>query len=187
MKNSDLCRELLSTCTAVAMLAGCGGAQMQPTGSMQTTGQIVERPDVAVACPSVGKKYTTGTANGRVSMKFFSRQVSVRDHSVALRVELIYSDWPEDRPLVGYILQLITCGPQGGKKPAGEAAEGSGSTHSKCENGICTIAIYGSDHYTPPRSLPGNKPWRFDYIIYKPMKSTRGYGALPSWRIQVNP
>lgn len=198
MKTSDPSRFLLAACIAAAMLAGCGGAQVQPAVNLpQTAGQAspsfpalrlgLHNPDALPECPAVGKTYTTGNASGRVSMFFNSTQVPLSAGRVYLGIKLVYSDWPESRPVLHYVLQPITCGPQAGKKPVGTAREFGGSFHQTCVNGICRIEISFELEYTLPQTLPGNKPWRFDYVRYRPEKSTRGYGALPAWRLRINP
>jgi hypothetical protein len=102
-------------------------------------------------------------------------------------VYLTYTDWKKDRPFVRYTTQLLTCGPQGDKKPIGELGKCcGGSIKSQCHNGICTdiLKIYVDYKIA---GLPGKKPWKFDYVRFVPEKKVAGFGALPALRIQVNP
>jgi hypothetical protein len=186
-------RPTISLCAIVTLLAGCGGAQSQigasgaiPLGRMADSIHSSQNALPAVSCPAAGGKlYKTG--NGHLSMKFWPVEIPVGS-SGQWRVYLNYTSWPEHRALVHYIPKLFTCGPDGGKKPLGELGTccGGGRTES-CSNGVCTITLMLYVPYKITAKLPGNKPWKYDYVKFVPEKSEKGFGALPSLRIQVNP
>ena len=138
------------------------------------------------ACPvSGGKTYKTG--NGHVSMKFWSVKTTAPSRE-SWGVYLTYTHWKQGRAFVHYTTQLLTCGPQGDKKPIGELGQCcGGSSESKCHNGFCTDTLKLYVDYKIAGSLPGKKAWKFDYVRFVPDKKVAGFGALPSLRIQVNP
>jgi hypothetical protein len=190
-----LSRYVLSTFVATALLAGCGGSQTQIGGpgarpqsaalTMHSSQNIAGMvPDVA--CPVAGGK-TYKTGNGHVSMKFWPVETTAPSRE-SWGVYLVYTGWKQGRPLVLYTTKLLTCGPQGDKKPIGELGKCcGGSTQSKCHSGFCTDTLKLYVDYKIAGNLPGKKPWKFDYVKFVPEKKVAGFGALPALRIQVNP
>ena len=79
-----------------------------------------------VACPVAGGK-TYKTGNGHVSMKFWPVE-TIAPSRESWGVYLIYTGWKQGRPLVHYTTQLLTCGPQGNKKPIGELGKRRGGS-----------------------------------------------------------
>lgn len=178
----------LAACTAAAMLAGCGGSQlMVPPPTMPSTQNAVHVPDASTACAVRGKKYTTGTSKGHVSLTA-GREVVPLGPTITVRFTLTYSDWPQNRRIVRYKPQLVTCGPASGKAPLGEVVGVQASAFgSDCHSGICAYNYTYYERYKPPQSLKRKKPWKFDYIRWVPAKPTNGYNALPHFTIQINP
>lgn len=181
----------LGVCAAVAVLAGCGSPMQlgHPEVMPQAAALPIQSSQIALpnaACPAAGGKlYKTG--NGHVSMKFWPVEIPVGS-SGDWQVFLYYTGWPEHRDLVRYTTKLLTCGPDGSKKPLGQLGTccGGGRIES-CRNGLCKITLILRVPYKIMGKLPGRKPWKYDYVQFVPAKPQRGFGGLPSLRIQVNP
>jgi hypothetical protein len=80
---------------------------------------------------------------------------------------------------------VSTCGPESGKPPVGKPDEIGESAKFECFNGICTITLDIEIFYRPPASLPGGKKWKFDLVHFAPNKPTKGFEALPAFRVIV--
>lgn len=187
-------RHTVGICAIAALVAGCGSQSqigspeaMPQSATLPTqSSQNILKTGPNVACPLAGGK-TYKTGNGHVSMKFWPVETTAPSRS-SLGVYLTYSDWKQDRPLVHYTTKLLTCGPQGSKKPIGELGTCcGGSSQSSCHNGVCTYTLKLYVDYKIAGNLPGKKAWKFDYVQFVPEKKVAGFGALPSLRIQVNP
>jgi hypothetical protein len=184
---SFLMRRCFVACVAISMIAGCAGSQMQstPPAPMLPNLASIGISPMAADCPIVGKTYTRGGANGQASMKFQEAYAKVGTFPTRVRTRLVYTHWPENRPIIYRNLKMSTCGPESGKSPVGQAREGGGSSRFECFNGVCTITLDIEISYKPPATLPGGKKWKFDLIRFAPDKPIKGFEALPSYRIIV--
>ena len=181
-----LARSALGVGAIVAILAGCGGSQ-PGFGAMpqNAPGYVASAVQPDAACAVVGKTYTTGMGHAKV--KFAARQFPVGFHLDRVTIDLRFTKWPESRRLPDWVTLLTTCGSQSGKKPIGKILnedQVSQLGHS-CYNGICDYNIPYFVFYEPPKTLPNNKPWKYDELVVKFKTSQKGWSTLPGVRIGI--
>lgn len=116
---------------------------------------------------------------------WFPFAASVIDMSV---IRFVTLTGPKAAP-VPYKPELITCGPQAGKKPLGEIARFGLHQCSppKCDSKTSKCAYFYEINleYHATMKPPGPKGWKYDYVRIVPEKHTNGYGALPFILIEV--
>jgi len=195
MKPFSICGAL-GACSTLALVVGCGGAQLQtnPFGSIsQSTVHSAQgvralrvfSPDGVAKCPETDKAYTTGTSNGRVRADTLLTHIFGgldRD----FKNPFVYVDWPKNRPILAYKPQLLTCGPEASKKPFGEISQiRTRQISSSCDpkTSRCTYHYDVLFKYSALKNPPG--AWRYDYVRIVPEKRTKGYGPLPDQLIEV--
>jgi len=179
-------RRAAAICVFLASFTACGGPQGTAVPPAAVQGSIVSPQSTAEAtsCPVVGKTYTRGDSKGKVSIQF--RQAYVKaGYNARLRTQLVYSNWPEDRPLLYRGNKLTTCGIESGKPPLGEVQCCGGSTHGECHNGVCTWTLNLEINYRPPATLPSRKKWKFDLVSFTTEKKMKGFEPLPAYRIVI--
>jgi hypothetical protein len=138
------------------------------------------------ACPTVGKTYARGDAKGKVSVKFQQAYTKAGEPYERLRTQLVYSNWPQNRPTIYRKDTITTCGRESGKAPVGEVETGGGSLHEQCHNGTCTITLNLEVKYKPPATLPGGRQWKFDLLRFAPDKPMKGFEPLPFYKVVIN-
>lgn len=129
----------IAVCAIATLVAGCGSQtqignpEAMPQSAVLPTHSLLKIVETGpnAACPFAGGK-TYKTGNGDVSMKFWPVETNAPSRQ-SWGVFLTYSDWKQDRPLVHYTTKLLTCGPQGSKKPIGELGT--------CCGGLRRIAV----------------------------------------------
>lgn len=182
-------RSVLGTAAVAFILAGCGAPQSGFGAMPQAVpeyGSSAIQPNGASPCPAIGKTYTTGQGHAKVRFSSAKAAVGRRKYSWATRLDFV--NWPKQKKIPQWTMQLFTCGPQAGKKPIGTLLTYA-VVHSdygyRCVNGICHFYFDWSTDYQSPEKLPSGKPWKFDEAIFKFKTSEKGWGALPAERIQV--
>lgn len=183
-KISLLPRSVLGIGVIGAMLAACGGFQSgygaMPQNAPGYFGSAVQ-PNTT--CPVVGREYSTG--KGHATVKFFAHKLAVGGNVDDFRARLLISKWPDKRDLPTWTTQLTTCGPQSGKKPIGKILSRLSPLFVYCHNGICDYGFEARIVYQSPLTLPNGKPWKYDEIVFKFKTPLKGWGALPSDRIEI--
>jgi len=180
-------RRRLAVFGAILFTAGCG-SQQGPSLPLPPASQNVAALGVqpAAACPVVGKTYTRSDGRGQASMKFQEAWTKAGPYESYLRTKLVYTNWPQNRPLIYKKLTMSTCGQESGKPPIGQIREGSGSTKIECRDNVCSVTLDFDVVYQPPTKLPGGKRWKFDFVRFAPDKPTKGFDPLPIYRIVVS-
>jgi hypothetical protein len=181
-------RRCLGVSIAVFILTACGGSQMQPAPLTALSQGLVSTDILPMdaVCPTVGKTYTRGGANGKVSIEFQEAYSQAGPLHTKLRTRLAYSNWPQDRGII-YMQPTMgsTCGPESGKPPVGQVRLSGGKSNVSCVQRVCTITLDLELDYTPPTTLPGGKTWKFDLIRFVPSKPIKDFEQLPSYRVSV--
>lgn len=178
-------RRHVGACAAIVLAAGCAAPQAQTVPAAVAPQHLSIAVQPAVDCPVVGKTYTRSDGHGRASMKFQEAWTKAGPYESLLRTELVYDNWPANRPFVYRKLVLNTCGPESGKAPVGEVSESGGNSEGKCQDGLCTWTIRFDVVYRPPLKLPNGKRWKFDLVRYAPDKPTKGFDPIPVYRVIV--
>lgn len=183
---SSFMRPYLAACVVMLFAAGCGSPQVSST-PLAPTAQSVAPAGVqpAVDCPVVGKTYTRSDGNGQAALKFQEAWTKAGPYESYLRTELVYRNWPSNRPFVYRKITVSTCGLESGKPAVGQAREGTGRSDAVCRDGRCTYTLHFDVVYQPPLKLQGGKRWKFDLIRYAPDKPTKGFDPIPIYRVVV--
>lgn len=184
----DVSRRALGVGVAVFMMAACSGSQggTVPPAPVAPGFQFAPNAQPTVDCPIVGKTYVRGDAKGKVSMKFQQAYVKVGQYAERFRTQMVYSNWPIDRPFLYRSNKLTTCGLASGKAPLGTIDCCGGSVHADCSQGICTYVLDLEIRYKPPATLPSRKKWKFDLVSFTTEKKMKGFEPLPSIRIVLS-
>lgn len=182
-------RRALGVGVAVFILTACSGSPGTTVPPAQLSPGLQTAPNAqpAMACPIVGKTYVRGDSKGKVSMKFQQAYVKAGSFETRLRTQFVYSNWPENRPLIyGDNTKMTTCGLESGKAALGSVNCCGGSSHSECTNGVCTYVLNLEIRYHPPATLPTRKKWKFDLITFTTEKKIKGFEPLPSYRVVIS-
>lgn len=175
-------RSVLGTATAALILAGCSAPQ-SGFGALPRSapgfGDSAIQPNVA--CPALDKIFTTG--KGHAHSRFDASTFAAGSHLYTIKVHLSITKWPDGHKLPGTTFQLSTCGPQSGHKPVGKIVNGPSSLGVSCKNGFCDYSFDETAKYQPPLTL--GMPWKYDELLVKFKTPQKGWGALPSHRIEI--
>jgi len=158
-------------------LAGCSASMPATVPGPGSDGSGALRPNRV--CPVVGKTYARGTSSATF------RGATVLVGSTAyLQWKVVFTKQQSSFAPVGFDPKLSKCGSPG-DKPLGKVRESGGSTKSTCTNGVCRVEVTYGLEYTPPSTLPGNKPWQYDLITMFPSKPKPPFGPLPGVRVEI--
>ena len=71
-------------------------------------------------------------------------------------------------------------------KPRGSVGHGgSASRHRSCNNGVCTVTQTFEVYYKPPATIQ-NRFFKFDTIVFAPVKPMKGYGPVIGVLVRID-